>query len=369
MRKLMRKKMSEVKRADINHHSFRAEYSIDTPREKDDNSSSGPRTHGSLRMPRRLFSAHLQQWLEGLQGRRRGGCGGGGVMAFAESPELARLVDEAFAEHSDLLSATLPQDKKPQNKKSLTKTPPDTDKKPTVLPLQQIARIMRKHLPPTSKISRDAVLLMREAATEYACFIAAEARDISCADARRSITAKDMIMSMKKLGFDEDALIMHCWMLKRGLAGAYDPDLSPTLTASPPLTLTTSPPLTAAPFASCHSSSWAAPPFAPWHSSSSAMAPFAPCHSASLVATPFAPSLQSPQDLLPVHPSDNMSHRAAYVPSSFPVPTPNVPNPAFGISMPMPSRMAETTEETEPGRHHLHPYKRRNCGIQLPKSF
>jgi histone H3/H4 len=84
-----------------------------------------------------------------------------------------------------------------------------------LLPLLPVTRIMRKHLTPNTKVSKDAALLLQDAATEFICFIAAEARDLSIADGRRSITPRDALASMIKLDFEEDAHVLQCWMRNR----------------------------------------------------------------------------------------------------------------------------------------------------------
>jgi len=107
-----------------------------------------------------------------------------------------------------------------------------SDDSSRLLPLQQVARIIRKHLAPNTKVSRDAALLMREAASEFICFIASEARDISVADKRRSITPQDIFESMVALDFEEDARALHCWTINRSRTSGVGSSTSTSTTSS-----------------------------------------------------------------------------------------------------------------------------------------
>ena len=145
-------------------------------------------------------------------------------------PTPPRTTDETFA---DIIS--IPSD---EEATALVDPLPacmanGSDDSSRLLPLQQVARIIRKHLAPNTKVSRDAALLMREAASEFICFIASEARDISVADKRRSITPQDIFESMVALDFEEDARALHCWSMNRSRTSGSSTSTSTTTSSSP----------------------------------------------------------------------------------------------------------------------------------------
>ena len=70
-----------------------------------------------------------------------------------------------------------------------------------LLPMANVAKLMAKQLPPTAKISREAKVLMQEMASEFICFIAAEASDLSLQANQQAITPDQIIESLDKLDF------------------------------------------------------------------------------------------------------------------------------------------------------------------------
>ena len=70
-----------------------------------------------------------------------------------------------------------------------------------LLPMANVAKLMAKQLPPTAKISREAKVLMQEMASEFICFIAAEASDLSLQANQHAITPDQIIESLDKLDF------------------------------------------------------------------------------------------------------------------------------------------------------------------------
>lgn len=73
---------------------------------------------------------------------------------------------------------------------------------------------MRRVLPPHAKISDEAKEKIQESVSEYISFITGEAKDHCFDDKRRTITAEDIIWAMKKLGFDDYAKLLICYLEK-----------------------------------------------------------------------------------------------------------------------------------------------------------
>ncbi|XWS19274.1 hypothetical protein CRYUN_Cryun31cG0001600 [Craigia yunnanensis] len=71
------------------------------------------------------------------------------------------------------------------------------------MPIANVIRIMRKILPPHSKISDDAKETIQECVSEYISFITGEANERCQREQRKTITAEDVLWAMSKLGFDD----------------------------------------------------------------------------------------------------------------------------------------------------------------------
>ncbi|XP_068342684.1 transcriptional activator hap3-like [Pyrus communis] len=70
------------------------------------------------------------------------------------------------------------------------------------MPIANVIRIMRRILPPHSKISDDAKETMQECVSEYIAFITGEANERCQREQRKTVTAEDVLWAMGKLGFD-----------------------------------------------------------------------------------------------------------------------------------------------------------------------
>ncbi|XWS09659.1 hypothetical protein CRYUN_Cryun39dG0008300 [Craigia yunnanensis] len=71
------------------------------------------------------------------------------------------------------------------------------------MPIANVIRIMRRILPPHSKISDDAKETIQECVSEYISFITGEANERCQREQRKTITAEDVLWAMRKLGFDD----------------------------------------------------------------------------------------------------------------------------------------------------------------------
>ncbi|KAL6077569.1 Nuclear transcription factor Y subunit [Balamuthia mandrillaris] len=70
------------------------------------------------------------------------------------------------------------------------------------LPIANISRIMKRPLPDTAKIAKDAKETVQECVSEFISFITSEASDKCQQEKRKTITGDDIVWAMSSLGFD-----------------------------------------------------------------------------------------------------------------------------------------------------------------------
>eukprot|EP00871_Galdieria_phlegrea_P000170 jgi/Galph1/1153/GphlegSOOS_G5869.1 len=70
------------------------------------------------------------------------------------------------------------------------------------LPTANIARIMKKALPPSAKIAKDGKDTVQECVSEFVSFITSEASDKCQREKRKTINGDDILWAMNTLGFD-----------------------------------------------------------------------------------------------------------------------------------------------------------------------
>mmetsp|Transcript_9170 Transcript_9170/g.37629 ORF Transcript_9170/g.37629 Transcript_9170/m.37629 type:complete len:244 (+) Transcript_9170:117-848(+) len=71
------------------------------------------------------------------------------------------------------------------------------------LPVANIARIMKRVLPPNEKIAKDAKEAVQECVSEFICFLTSEASDRCQTEKRKTINGDDLVWAMGTLGFDD----------------------------------------------------------------------------------------------------------------------------------------------------------------------
>ncbi|KAI5192171.1 nuclear transcription Y subunit beta [Nematocida sp. AWRm77] len=74
-----------------------------------------------------------------------------------------------------------------------------------LLPVANVAGIMKKSIPPTAKISKDAKEMMQRAASEFIAFITCKAQDICKIEKRKTLTGEDLVLSMEQLSLPSHA--------------------------------------------------------------------------------------------------------------------------------------------------------------------
>ncbi|KAJ8909274.1 hypothetical protein NQ315_000497 [Exocentrus adspersus] len=70
------------------------------------------------------------------------------------------------------------------------------------LPIANVAKIMKKAIPETGKIAKDARECVQECVSEFISFITSEASDRCHMEKRKTINGEDILFAMSTLGFD-----------------------------------------------------------------------------------------------------------------------------------------------------------------------
>lgn len=70
------------------------------------------------------------------------------------------------------------------------------------LPIANVARIMKKTIPRTGKIAKDARECVQECVSEFISFITSEASERCHQEKRKTINGEDILFAMTALGFD-----------------------------------------------------------------------------------------------------------------------------------------------------------------------
>jgi len=70
------------------------------------------------------------------------------------------------------------------------------------LPIANVARLMKRSIPKTGKIAKDARECVQECVSEFVSFITSEASDRCHQEKRKTINGEDILVAMTTLGFD-----------------------------------------------------------------------------------------------------------------------------------------------------------------------
>lgn len=73
---------------------------------------------------------------------------------------------------------------------------------------------MKKCLPSTTKVTKDAKLCVQEATSEFISFVASEAADRCQGDKRKTINGEDILASMTALGFENYSDVLKIYLTK-----------------------------------------------------------------------------------------------------------------------------------------------------------
>ncbi|XP_067683633.1 nuclear transcription factor Y subunit beta-like [Haliotis asinina] len=83
-----------------------------------------------------------------------------------------------------------------------TKTDEPLREQDRFLPIANVARIMKKSIPPNGKIAKDAKECVQECVSEFISFITSEASERCHQEKRKTINGEDILFAMSTLGFD-----------------------------------------------------------------------------------------------------------------------------------------------------------------------
>ncbi|KAL7126451.1 hypothetical protein ABFS83_14G188500 [Erythranthe nasuta] len=77
-----------------------------------------------------------------------------------------------------------------------------SDEHEKMLPIANVGRMMKKILPPSAKISREAKERMQQCASEFICFVTGEASDRCHKENRKTVNGDDICWALRSLGFN-----------------------------------------------------------------------------------------------------------------------------------------------------------------------
>ncbi|MEM7516835.1 MAG: histone-fold protein [Planctomycetota bacterium] len=83
-----------------------------------------------------------------------------------------------------------------------------------LLPIANIARIMKQKLPANAKISKEAKETVQECVSEFISFVTSEASDKCRNDKRKTVNGGDVLFAMKTLGFEQYCEVLELYLTK-----------------------------------------------------------------------------------------------------------------------------------------------------------
>jgi len=110
------------------------------------------------------------------------------------------------------------------------------------LPIANVARIMKRGIPKSGKIAKDARECVQECVSEFISFVTNEASDRCQQEKRKTINGEDILWAMNALGFENYVEPLKIYLqkfrestkgdkpLEGGLEGAYEVDFSNNMT-------------------------------------------------------------------------------------------------------------------------------------------
>jgi len=81
-----------------------------------------------------------------------------------------------------------------------------------LLPIANVARIMKQAVPANAKIAKDAKECAQECVSEFISFVTSEAAERCQQEKRKTINGEDIIWAMETLGFDQYAPLMKIYL-------------------------------------------------------------------------------------------------------------------------------------------------------------
>lgn len=100
-----------------------------------------------------------------------------------------------------------------------------------LLPIANVARIMKMAVPANAKIAKDAKETVQECVSEFIAFVTSEASDRCQQEKRKTINGEDILWAMESLGFDHYVQLLKIYLQKYKDTMKLDKD-SPLATSS-----------------------------------------------------------------------------------------------------------------------------------------
>lgn len=82
------------------------------------------------------------------------------------------------------------------------------------LPIANVARVMKKGLPPHAKLSKESKECVQECVSEFISFITSQAVDKSVLEKRKTLNGEDILWAMFTLGFEHYAETLKIYLAK-----------------------------------------------------------------------------------------------------------------------------------------------------------
>lgn len=98
-----------------------------------------------------------------------------------------------------------------------------------LLPVANVAGIMKKAIPGCAKISKEAKEMMQHAASEFIAFITCKAQDLCRIEKRKTLTGEDLVLSMEQLGMPSHADAGRRMLYRIRESMQYEPTFAPSL--------------------------------------------------------------------------------------------------------------------------------------------
>uniref|UniRef100_A0A0V0GBE5 Nuclear transcription factor Y subunit beta n=2 Tax=Triatominae TaxID=70999 RepID=A0A0V0GBE5_TRIDM len=129
--------------------------------------------------------------------------------SFLHSDAQSFLVHDDMDEELELTAENTDDSSHDADKMSLVLREQDR-----FLPIANVAKIMKKAIPDSGKIAKDARECVQECVSEFISFITSEASDRCHMEKRKTINGEDILFAMTTLGFDNYVEPLKLYLLK-----------------------------------------------------------------------------------------------------------------------------------------------------------
>lgn len=83
-----------------------------------------------------------------------------------------------------------------------------------LLPIANISKIMKKPIPHSAKVSKDAKEIMQKAGSEFIAIVTCIAKEICASENRKTLVGEDLIRAMESLGMPHYAELTRKYFIK-----------------------------------------------------------------------------------------------------------------------------------------------------------